>query len=96
VRTSAKTRQLEKSNKELIEENNTLRKDVLLQFAKHKEAEYHNSRAERTICRIVIFKKLSFGSRTPEGDQYHAILTSVLETCRLKGKNVLVFLNCLT
>ena len=67
-------------------------KDELLQFAKYKEAEYHNNRAERTIRKIVIFRKLSFGSRTPEGAQYHAILTSVLETCRLKGKSILVFL----
>ncbi len=31
-------------------------------------------------------------SRTPDGSQYHAMLTSVLETCRLKGKSILVFL----
>ncbi len=67
-------------------------KDELLQFVKHKDAEYHNNRAERTIRKIVIFRKLSFGSRTPEGAQYNAILTSVLETCRLKGKSILVFL----
>ncbi len=67
-------------------------KDELLLFAKHSEAEYHNNRAERTIRKIVIFRKLSFGSRTPEGAQYHAILTSILETCRLKGKSILVFL----
>ena len=67
-------------------------KAELLQFVKHKEAEYHNNRAERTIRKIVIFRKLSFGSRTPEGAQYHAILTSVLETCRLKGKSILAFL----
>ena len=67
-------------------------KDELLQFVKHKDVEYHNNRAERTIRAIVIFKKLSFGSRTPEGAQYHAILASVLETCRLKGKSILVFL----
>ncbi len=67
-------------------------KNELLQFVKHKEAEYHNNRAERTIRKIVIFRKLSFGSRTPEGPQYHAMLTSVLETCRLKGRSILVFL----
>ena len=67
-------------------------KNELLCFVKHKEAEYHNNRAERTIRKIVIFRKLSFGSRTPEGAQYHAMLTSVLETCRLRGKSILVFL----
>jgi hypothetical protein len=67
-------------------------KDELLWFVKHKEVEYHNNRAEQTIRKIVIFRKLSFGSRTLEGAQYHAILASVLETCRLKGKSILVFL----
>lgn len=67
-------------------------KNELLRFVKHKEVEYHNNRAERTIRAVVIFRKLSFGSRTPQGAQYYAMLTSVLETCRLKGKSMLVFL----
>ncbi len=79
--------EIKSTNKEATLLVNRIRrhKDELLQFVKHKEAEYHNNRAERTIRKIVIFRKLSFGSRTPEGAQYHAILTSVLETCRLKG-----------
>lgn len=64
----------------------------LLRFVKHKEVEYHNNRAERTIRSVVIFRKISFGSRTPQGAQYYAMLSSVLETCRLKGNSMLVFL----
>jgi hypothetical protein len=67
-------------------------KNELLRFVKHKEVEYHNNRTERTIQAVVIFRKLSFGSRTPEGAQYYTMLSSVLETCRLKGKSILVFL----
>ena len=66
-------------------------KNELLRFVKHKDVEYHNNRAERTIRVVVIFRKLSFGSRTPEGAQYYAMRSSVLETCRLKGKSILVF-----
>ena len=66
-------------------------KNELLRFVKHKDVEYHNNRAERTIRAVVIFRKLSFGSRTHEGTQYYAMLSSVLETCRLKGKSILVF-----
>lgn len=86
--------EIKSTNKEATLLVNRIKKHKveLLQFVKHKEAEYHNNRAERTIRKIVIFRKLSFGSRTPEGAQYHAILTSVLETCRLKGKSILVFL----
>lgn len=64
----------------------------LLRFVKQKEVEYHNNRAERTIRAVVIFRKISFGSRTPQGAQYYAMLSSVFETCRLKGKSMLVFL----
>ena len=39
-------------------------KDELLQFVKQKDVEYHNNSVERTILAIVIFRKLSFGSRT--------------------------------
>jgi transposase len=67
-------------------------KNELLRFVKHKDVEYHNNRAERTIRAVVIFRKLSFGSRNPEGAQYYAMLSSVLETCRLKGKSILFFL----
>ncbi|MBZ0110113.1 MAG: transposase [Candidatus Scalindua rubra] len=83
---------LEKEEATLLVNRIKKHKVELLQFVKHKDAEYHNNRAERTIRKIVIFRKLSFGSRTPEGAQYHAILTSVLETCRLKGKSILIFL----
>ena len=67
-------------------------KNDLLRFINHAEVEFHNNRAERAIRAAVIFRKISFGNRTPEGAQNYAILCSVLETCRLKGKKLVSFL----
>jgi hypothetical protein len=60
----------------------------LLRFIDHPDVEYHNNRAERAIRPAVIFRKISFGNRTPQGAYNYAILASVLETCRLKSMNL--------
>jgi len=36
----------------------------------------------------VIFRKVSFGNRTEKGAYFYAILASVVETYRLKKKNI--------
>ena len=80
-----------KKTKNLIERIIKHREDML-RFIYNEEAEHHNNRAERTIRAAVIFRKISFGNRTPQGAHNYAILTSVLETCRLKGEKLLSFL----
>jgi transposase len=60
----------------------------LLRFMDHPEVEFHNNRAERAIRPAVIFRKISFGNRTEQGAYFYAILTSVIETYRLKNKNI--------
>ena len=64
----------------------------LIRFVDHPHAEYHNNRAERALRPEVIFRKLSFGNRTPAGAYNHQILATVLETCRLKRKNLTDFI----
>lgn len=68
-------------------------KDDLLRFLNNKEMEFHNNRAERAIRPSVIFRKISFGNRTPKGAKNHAILISVLETLRLKNIRTFHFIN---
>ena len=63
-------------------------KDDLLRFIDHPDAEYHNNRAERALRPAVIFRKISFGNRTPAGAQSYATIASVLETGRLQNKNL--------
>jgi len=60
----------------------------LLRFMEHPEVEYHNNRAERAIRPAVIFRKVSFGNRTEKGAYFYAILASVVETYRLKNRNI--------
>ncbi|MCP5103564.1 MAG: IS66 family transposase [bacterium] len=62
--------------------------DSLLRFIDHPDVEYHNNRAERAIRPMVIARKISFGNRSPQGAYYNAVLTSVIETYRLKDKNL--------
>jgi hypothetical protein len=64
----------------------------LIRFIDHPQAEFHNNRAERALRPEVIFRKLSFGNRTPAGAYNYQILASVLETCRLKRKNLSDFI----
>ncbi len=67
-------------------------KQDMLRFALNDDVEYHNNRAERTIRSAVIFRKISFGNRTSQGAQNYAIISSVLETCKLKGNKLVDFL----
>lgn len=66
--------------------------DHLLQFVNHKDAEYHNNRAERALRPAVIFRKISFGNRSEQGAENFAILSSVLETGRQKNKDLTQFI----
>jgi transposase len=70
-------------------------KDDLLRFLDDKEIEFHNNRAERAIRPSVVFRKISFGNRTPEGAKYHAILLSVLGTLRLKNVKPFLFIKAI-
>jgi FtsZ-binding cell division protein ZapB len=64
----------------------------LLRFLEHPEVECHNNRAERAIRPAVIFRKISFGNRTTQGAYLYTILASVIETYRLKNKDITKFL----
>jgi Rieske Fe-S protein len=65
--------------------------DNLLRFIDHPDVEYHNNRCERTIRWMVIFRKISFGNRTPQGAYNQCVLSSCLETKRKKGGNLTEF-----
>jgi len=67
-------------------------RDSLLRFVEHPDVEFHNNRAERQLRPVVIFRKLSFGNRTPQGARRYTTLSSVVQTCRLQGRNVTDFL----
>ena len=77
--------------KTLVERIQTHRAS-LLWFTEHPQVEFHNNRAERQLRPAVIFRKISFGNRTPEGARRQGILATVIQTCRLQGQSVIDYL----
>jgi transposase len=51
----------------------------------HPELPLTNNAAERALRHWVIARRLSHGTRTPEGSGVLGILASVIETCRIRG-----------
>ena len=46
-----------------------------------------NNEAERALRHWVILRQISQGTRTPEGSRRFALLASVIDTCRLRGRS---------
>jgi len=51
----------------------------------HPELPLTNNEAERALRHWVIARRISHGTRTPEGSRVLGILASVIETCRARG-----------
>ncbi len=64
-------------------------REHLLRFLDHDGLDATNNLAEREIRPAVIARKLSAGNRTEAGAETHAVLASVLRTCRRQGRDVL-------
>ena len=58
-------------------------KDEMLTFLYEKEIDFHNNHAEQQIRPDVIFRKITFGNRSPAGAQNHSVIMSVLQTAKL-------------
>ncbi|NEV64778.1 IS66 family transposase [Thiorhodococcus minor] len=48
----------------------------------HPELPFTNSEAERMLRHWVIARRISLGTRTPQGSRAFALIASVIETCR--------------
>jgi len=64
-------------------------REHLLRFLDHDGVEATNNLAEREVRPAVIARKLSAGNRTEAGAETHAVLASVLRTCRRQGLGIL-------
>ena len=67
-------------------------REHLLRFLDHDGLDATNNLAEREIRPAVIARKLSAGNRTEAGAETHAVLASVLRTCRRQGRDILACL----
>jgi transposase len=64
-------------------------REHLLRFLGHDGVDATNNLAEREVRPAVIARKLSAGNRTEAGAETHAVLASVLRTCRRQGVDIL-------
>jgi transposase len=62
-----------------------------LTFLTETGVEPDNNRAERAIRPAVVARKISGGSRSVKGAEAHAILMSIIQTCRQQGTNIMDF-----
>lgn len=58
-------------------------KDEMLTFLYEKNVDFHNNHAEQQIRPDVIFRKITFGNRSPAGAENHSVIMSVLQTAKL-------------
>jgi transposase len=65
---------------------------ALWTFAKHSGVEPTNNHAERALRGAVIYRKLSLGSQSSEGEQRIARLLSAHTTCRLQHRPLHAYL----
>jgi len=56
--------------------------DAIWTVVEHPELPLTNNAAERALRQWVIARKLSYGTRTPQGSRAFTLLASVIETCR--------------
>ena len=64
-------------------------KEKILFFMSHKSVPFHNNSSERAIRNAKIHKKISGGFRSVAGAERHAVILSVIETCKKRDLNVL-------
>lgn len=62
---------------------------ALFTFLTRDGVDATNNLAEREVRPAVIARQLSAGNRTDAGAETHAILASVLRTCRRQGRSIL-------
>jgi transposase len=64
----------------------------LWQFASIKGMEPTNNMAERDLRKLVLWRKKSYGTRSEKGQRFVERISSVVETIKKNGKNVLSYL----
>ena len=64
-------------------------REKILYFMNFQDVPFHNNSSERAIRNAKIHKKVSGGFRSEAGAERHAILLSVIETCKKQDLNVL-------
>ncbi len=67
----------------------------LFTFLRHPNVVPTNNHAEQTLRRLVIFRKICFGTRSQSGLEVHSVLPSLVLTAKRQGIDPLSFLKIL-
>ncbi|MEK7307226.1 MAG: transposase [Nitrospirota bacterium] len=67
----------------------------LFTFLRHPGVPPTNNQAEQSLRKMVIFRKICFGTRSESGLKTHSILPSLVQTARRQGVHPLKFLKTL-
>jgi transposase len=73
-------------------ENLLLLEDALWTFVTHEGVEPTNNYMERLLRRAVLWRRRSFGCNSEVGCRFVERILTVVQTCRLHGKNTLEYL----
>lgn len=65
--------------------------DSLLTFIRVEGVDPTNNKAERELRPSVIMRKTSGGSRSPEGANAYSLITSLISTCRARGRSFMEY-----
>ena len=74
-------------------ENVLLLESALWTFVTQEGVEPTNNRIERVLRRAVLWRRRSFGSNSAAGCRFVERILTVVQTCRLHGKNALEYLS---
>jgi transposase len=66
--------------------------DKLWTFSKFTNVDPTNNLAERDLRRLVLWRKKSYGTRSARGERFVERMTTVAETVRKAGNNILNFI----
>ena len=64
-------------------------KDEIFTFLYERDVDYHNNHAEQQIRPNVILRKITYGNRSKSGVINHNVLTSVIQTAKMNGIDVI-------
>jgi hypothetical protein len=67
----------------------------LFTFLRHPGVEPTNNHAEQSVRHLVIFRKISFGTRSQSGLKTHSVLPSLVLTAKRQGVDAMTFLKIL-
>jgi hypothetical protein len=64
-------------------------KDEIFTFLYERGVDYHNNHAEQQIRPNVILRKITYGNRSMSGVINHNVLTSIIQTAKMNGVDVI-------